>query len=313
MDSPHRRTLLSAGGAALAGVLAGCLGGSDDPSGNDSNDTNATNGSGGNGSGSDRSVADLDTVAMGEAVSAGEREVTVAEPAVRSSLLYEESANALGLASSTGSHYFLVSVSAGASAPKPSELVLVTDGVGDYEGSVDPTSGNPLRERGVPYRPEEGDAEGWVAFTIPGGVPVGGAAVALGDTGKGWSVSEETVAALSEPVPSFAYEAVDYPERIASGGSFEVRVTVANESSTDGTLRGALNVTAPTAAANPISLDVPAGESKTYAESFGTEFTSGEEVAFSLTTAAGATQFAVEVGTAGNATNGTNASGNGSA
>lgn len=302
MDSPRRRTLLSAGGAALVGVLAGCLDGSGPTGTNDSsNDTDGPNGA--NGSGSNRNVSDLDTVSLGEAVGTDGGEVTASDVAVRNSLVYEASADALGLASSTGSHYLLVHVAAGESGPAPSEFVLVTDGIGDYEGSTDPTSGNPLRERGPAYRPEEGRTEGWVAFTLPGGVPVEGAAIALGTTGNGWSLTEETTAALSDPVPSFAYEAVDHPERISAGRSFEVRVTVTNESSTDGTVRGALNVTAPMAAATPITLDVPAGESKTFAETYGAEFTGGEEVAFSLTTTAGDRQLAVPVGTAGNTSN----------
>lgn len=308
MDSPSRRALLSASGAAVVGTLAGCIGGSDSP-----DDSNDSNGSDGNTTGDDRNVSDLDTVALGEAVSGMGGEVTVAEPAVRNALLYEQSADALGLASGTGTHYLLVNVTGGESAPDPSSLVLVTDGVGDYEGAVDVTSGGALRERGMSYRPGEGRTDGWVAFTVPGGVPVEGAAIALGDSGKGWDVPEETVNALAESVPSFTYEAVDYPDRVPSGGSFEVRVTVANESSTDGRLLGSLNVTAPTASATVVDLDVPAGESKTAAQAFGTEVTSGDEVAFSLTTNAGSRTFTVPVGSAENGTNATNGSGNQSA
>ncbi|WP_254535457.1 hypothetical protein [Halomarina litorea] len=150
-------------------------------------------------------------------------------------------------------------------------------------------------------------SDGWVAFTGPGGVPIQGAAIALGDTGTGWAVPQETGDALADPVPSLAYEAVDYPDRVPSGGSFEVRVTVANESSTDGRLLGGLNVTAPTASTTAVDLDVPAGESGTAAHAVGDEVTTGEEVAFSLTTNAGRREFTVPVGSAENGTNASNA------
>jgi hypothetical protein len=128
MDCPRRRTLLGVGGAAGAGALAGCPGGS-----SDSNDESETNGSTGSNAapenaGRDRDVADLDTVSPGEAVEAGGREAGLDDPAVRDSLLYEPSATGLALASSTGSHYFLATVAVTAPTATATPVALALPG-----------------------------------------------------------------------------------------------------------------------------------------------------------------------------------------
>jgi hypothetical protein len=137
MDCPRRRTLLGVGGAAVAGVLAGCLGGSSDS--NDESETNGSNESTGpdtstgsnaapENAGRDRDVADLDTVPPGETVEAGGREVRLDDPAVRDSPLYEPSATGLALASSTGSHYLLATVAVTAPTATATPFALALPG-----------------------------------------------------------------------------------------------------------------------------------------------------------------------------------------
>jgi hypothetical protein len=315
--SPRRRDVLAAGGLALASAVAGCAnsGGDGTENGTDDGtpgtDTGSPNGS--TGGGTNRSASDLETVALGEELTVGDVPVTASEPAVRSALVYRTDRKQYSLASSTGTHYLLVGVEGGENAPAPDRFRLVTASSGTYRPST-PTGGDPLDERGEAYAPADGTTSGWLAFTVPGGVPYSAAVLTTADAGTGWALGEGTVAAMAEPVPAFSLEGVEAPDSVEAGSQFDVTVTVANTSDTDGLARGVVDQTAPSTVAVPFSVDVAAGETGSYVEQFFAT-SRASEVAFTVVTPGGDRSVSIPVEGGGereNGTNGTNASGNAS-
>jgi hypothetical protein len=314
--SPRRRDVLAAGGLALASALAGCANSGDDGTengtddGTPSTDAGSPNGSNGSG-GTNRSASDLETVALGEELPVDDASVTASDPAVRSALVYRTDRKQYSLASSTGTHYLLVGVEGGENAPAPDQFRLVTASSGTYRPST-PTSGDPLDERGEAYAPADGTTSGWLAFTVPGGVPYSAAVLTTADAGTGWALGEETVDAMAEPVPAFSLEGIEAPDSVEAGSQFDVTVTVANTSDTDGLARGVVDQTAPSSVAVPFSVDVAAGETGSYVEQFFAT-SRASEVAFTVVTPGGDRSVSIPVeGGSENGTNGTDASGNAS-
>ncbi|MWG35102.1 hypothetical protein [Halomarina oriensis] len=301
--SLRRRDILTIGSASAVAALAGCLGSTDDDtSGNDSTNDSANDSS----AGSNQSVDEFETTDLGQDVSVDGTSVAVSAPDVRTSLVSETGRKEFALTNSVGSHYLLVRVDAGEGGPAPETFTLVTESSGNYDPST-PTNGNPLAERGAAYDPENGVSGGWLAFTVPGGIDYSSAAVAVDGTETGWALGEAVVSSLSEAVPSFTLESVDAPESVSAGTQFDVTVTVANGSSTDGTLRGLVDMSTPNSTVKPFSVDVAGGETATYTEQFFAP-TTAEEVAFTLRTDGG--NQSVSIAIEGGGANGTNASGN---
>ena len=300
--SPQRRDFLKMGGVGVAAGLAGCT--SITGSGDGSEET--PNGTGNNSTGgSNQSVRDFDTTDVGKDVTVDGTSVAVSEPSVRSSLLYQTK-ESTDLASSTGSHYLLVSVDAGEGGPAADQFKFVTGSLGNY-GPSDPTSGNPLEEYGEKYDPENGATSGWIGFTVPGGITLSSAAIVVKGSGKGWKLADETVASLADPVPAFSISGVDAPSNVAPGSTFEVTATFENGSGIDGTLRGLVEHTAPEQSVESFSLDIAAGESAEYTTELAAP-ADAEEVAFTVRSSGGKLAKTVTVGSGGG--NSTTASGN---
>ena len=299
--SPRRRDFLKFGGVAAAAALAGCtsITGS---GGNDTDETDVPNGTANNSTGTNRSVDEFETIALGQDVSVDGTSVAVSDPAVRSSMFYQTE-TATDLASSTGSHYLVVHVDAGEGGPAANSFKFVTGSLGNY-GPSDPTSGNPTEAFGQKYDPENGATSGWLSFTVPGGVTLASAAVAVDGTDSGWTLGDETVAALAEAVPAFGIVDVEAPTNVTPGATFEVTATLENESDVGGTLRGLVEQTAPTQTVEPFTLDVAGGERAEYTTEL-TAPTDAEEMAFTVRTSGGKQATTVTVGSAGgNSTNG---------
>ncbi|MFD1514794.1 hypothetical protein [Halomarina rubra] len=303
--SPQRRDVLTYGGVALATALAGCSN-DGDADADDPTDTPAGNGTDSpTPSGNMPSLADFETTALGEELSAEDVSVTLDEPSVRSSMLYETGEgdrSEYGLKASSGTYYLLATVEAGEGGPTPESFMLVTESNGNYL-SADPVSGNPLRERGERYDPENGATSGWVAFPAVGGVDYSNAAVVVDGTESGWELDSETLSALSNPVPSFSLDGVDAPASVAPGSEFDLTVRFSNDGETAGTARGVVWWSAPNRPMRPFAVDVAAGETGEHTERF-TASSSGGESTYVVQTVAGNAEVTVTVGDGGNSSNG---------
>lgn len=272
-----RRTLLRTGTLAAAG-LAGCVGGR-----------------GGE-------TADTATTAETQTETDFEPPLAVADVRVQSSFVRRTTPDSATVAAPEGTHFVFATVrptASDASPPAADEIALVADDR-RFDGTTTPGSATDpyqLSARGSFYDPDERES-GWVAFAVPD--PLDADSVSFAYDVRGRTVSEspapEVLDALAEPPAEFELVAVDAPDSIARGESFEVSLTVENASDADGAFRAVLNQTHPAYTFRTVEVAVPAGASREWTGSFPSYEGSGADSAnYRLVSPAGERELTVEV------------------
>lgn len=264
----NRRALLRTGALALSAGLAGCVGGLD---GETSDDTpNATTAE----TQTPTQDATRTTDANFETETSTEPPLAVEDVRVQSSFFYLTTPDSAAVASSTETKFVFVDVRETTSSvlpPLSDDFTLVADGR-RFDGTFelrrvsDPWD---LYWQGPAYDPDE-HGGGWVAFEVP--VPFDADEVALTYESEGrtfWeSLDAEVVESLAEPPAEFELVGFGFPESVEQNESFEVSVVVENASERDGVFRAVLNQTYPTYGPYPIEGTVPAGERWEWTETF---------------------------------------------
>ncbi|WP_423744165.1 hypothetical protein V5735_14515 (plasmid) [Haladaptatus sp. SPP-AMP-3] len=297
----NRRQLLATVGALSAG-LAGCLGESPGRTGNESpvptdtktTSTDTTDESTTGDSPPDTTTAENASFSLPESSvkSLGEVRVAVANPTVEKAVTYESIMGSGGVLQSDGTQFVVAAVQSqqgnavdARGDPAYDAFELVADGKTYSAVEIeDRTTGaytTSLAERGdirygAPYA--AGGAVGWLAFEPPSPLEASEAAIRCrygGETAE-WELSDDAVATLGRPAPTFELESFDATvEQYGVDLSFVAK----NVSENDGRFLAALywptTGIADDDESTVIERAVAAGERVEWSGSFDTEYTDG--------------------------------------
>ncbi|KAB1194730.1 hypothetical protein GJR96_15260 [Haloferax sp. MBLA0076] len=258
-----RRGVLSLGGSALA-LLTGCLSASPATSDDVEPTENPTQ-----------------TTATTTPTSAP-ADVTVSNVQLTPELVALDSPDSIGTFGERGEQFVLVTILVDSTPwPAVDEFSLSTD---DESFTPLPTEEVPgygrLWERGYAYgghgNEESGGQSGYLVFEVP--KPLEASNVVFRGPGGQFSLGQTARDTLARRPTEFAVTDVTAPETVESLTEMELSATIENVGTYDGTFVGAMNRVGPHVAYTPVtrvSLDLSAGESKTWTHSYRPQLTAG--------------------------------------
>ena len=260
--SRTRRSVLGLGGSTLA-LLAGCLG-SPVPS---SDDESAT---------TERPTQTTTTTTTSESAA-----VTVSNVQVTPELVGLNSPDSIGTYGDRTEQFLLVTILVDdETSPPVEDFTLSTD-----ERDFSPIPPNELPAygrlwgRGFAYGSESEETEsgsGYLVFRVP--KPLESSEMVFRGPGGAFEFGSNVRERLARPPTEFTVSDVTAPETVESMTEMSISATIENVGSHDGTFVGALNRVGPHVAYTPvkrISVELAAGESKTWSHSYRPKLTDG--------------------------------------
>lgn len=277
-----RRGYLASMSLGVAG-LAGCLFGTDEPSGGTADDTTTTDDR------TDRTTepsGSTDEPTTDDPTTTDTR-VTVTDPIVRKAVTYYRWPASTRILA-PANEQFVVATVEGPEETDPPGFALEADGEVFSPGvAVDSGYGAEFAGRGGGSVVENDHAAGYLAFRVPSPLDADDARIVRDDDGPMTPLPDAAMATLARPGPEFERDALDVPASVERPTPVDVTLTVTNVADVDG--RFLAGVHWPTEGiadddeTTVLERDVAAGETTSFSLSLQTGHAVGETSEHPLT------------------------------